>query len=167
MSRLAWRIADFLVPAAGILGACVALGLTGLPGDIGFVMVLGTLLYATYRWLLPTLVGRGRPVGEVVRPAAAPVAEGECTGWIGWVRFQYPNLHVAVYTDRVVIETFFAEHTVVDHEIDSVDDSAFFQIVIRHRNELTKSPIRLTLVQHHPVRDAIAALPAGPKDFRS
>jgi hypothetical protein len=123
MSGLAWRIADFLVPAAGILGACVAFGLTGLPGDIGFVLVLGTLLYATCRWLLPTLVGRGRPVGEVPRPAA--------------------------------------EHTVVDHEIDSVDDSAFFQIVIRHRNELTKSPIRLALVQHHPVRDAIAALPAG------
>jgi len=97
----------------------------------------------------------------VPRPAAEPVAEDECTGWIGWVRFQYPNLYVAVYEDRLVIETVFAEHTIMYHEIDSIENSKYFQISIWHRDRLTKSPIRLSLVRHHVVRDAIVELVEG------
>jgi hypothetical protein len=97
-------------------------------------------------------------VGQLPRPAEQPDAEDECSGWIGWVRFQYPNLHVAVYEDRLVIETVFAEHTIMHHEIDSVDNSESSLIYIWHHDQLTKSPIRLSLVRHHVVRDAIAAL---------
>jgi hypothetical protein len=158
MSKIVWRIADYLVPAAGIYGVCVIFGLTGLPYDTGHAIVICSSLYVVFRWLLPVLVGRGRPVGQMPRPAAQPVAEDECTGWIGWVRFQYPNLHVAVYEDRFVIETVFAEHTIMYHEIASIDNSEHFQIYIWHRDQLTKSPIRLSLARYHVVRDAIAAL---------
>jgi hypothetical protein len=161
MSKVVWRLADYLIPAAGIYGVCAIFELTGLPGETGLAIVICSLLYVTLRWLLPVLVGRGRPVGQMPRPAAQPVAEDECAGWIGWVRFQYPNLHVAVYEDRLVIETILAEHTIMHHEIDSIDDSEYFRISIRHLDRLTKSPIRLLLVRHHVVRDAIVALVEG------
>jgi len=158
MSKVVWRLADYLVPAAGIYGVCVIFGLTGLSGETGLAIVICSSLYVAFRWLLPVLVGRGRPVGQMPRPAAQPVAEDECTGWIGWVRFQYPNLHVAVYEDRLVIETVLAEHAIMYDEIDSIDDSEYFRISIWHRDRLTKSPIRLSLVRYHVVRDAIVAL---------
>lgn len=157
MNKLMWRIADYLVPAVGVFGVCVVFGLVTLPSDIGLVMLLGATIYSVFRWLLPVLVGRGQSVGEVQRPATGLMAEGDCTGWIGWIRFRRPALYVSVYQDRFIIETFAAVHTIMDSEIDSVDNSELFQIVIRHHSGLTTSPIRLSLGKNDPIRDAIAA----------
>lgn len=157
MNKLMRRIADYLVPAVGVFGACVVFGLVRLPSNIGLVLLLGASLYAAFRWLLPALVGRGQPVGEVPRPTTGLIAEGQCTGSIGWIRFERQALYISVYQDRFVIERLAAEHTIMDREIDSVDNSGWFRIVIHHHNELTTSPIRLSLTMNHPVRDAIAA----------